>query len=604
MIAQLHSRVYDSTKFNYNSIGCALIALPVLVHVWLVYRFSTNMPYLDDYTFIVDSVNLKLAHLTPRQLLTTVFYPHGEHVIVFARLTAMIDYLLEGELNFRTLFFVGNSTLLGTAWLLYRMARQDGLSVPQTVPMFYLLFQPQYYENTITWAICALQHIPALFFAFWAFYLLSRSSARSFLFSLPLAFLAIFSNGNGLAVLVAGFLIVLLRRQPKQLIVWLVFTALCGWLYHYLSQFSAAAPVSQNLSHPLRVLGGFFLMSGSMGLLFTRSLPILCLIGMALTFLFAVVIGTTLVRYTGYERWLKLMPVGLQKRLAAWSVATIEPVSLALIAGYLYPLITLVGIAFAREQGWHYGLLLPRFIWFATVAVVIGYLLFMLWLRPAHRPIIGRGVLIFSFLFNAAAYWLTFDEMLVIRQLLSSDFHNWRENKLLITLPANKRSSDSFYATLMEGAIREKVYRMPGVLFKPNTNNQAAPDGAAFVGANALIAKDSSFSLDDRQYRYLTIADGALPSPEGLFTIKEAYLLLRSNQHTFIWSINQSNTKLSQFLLTGRSLASGPIVVVMAELLPPAIYQAGICYAQDGQWTTRYSSQQLTVTGQLRKLRQ
>lgn len=591
MIAQLNSRVYDSTKFNWNSIGYALMALPVLVHIWMVYRFSTNMPYLDDYTFIVDSVNLKLAHLTPRQLLTTVFYPHGEHVIIFARLTALVDYSIEGELNFRTLFFVGNATLLGTAWLLYRMARQGGLSVLQTVPIFYLLFQPQYYENTITWAICALQHIPALFFAFWAFYLLSRSSARSFLFSLPLAFLATFSNGNGLAVLIAGFLIVLLRRPPRQIMVWLLFTVLCGWLHYYLSQFSAAAPVSQNLSHPLRVLGGIFLMSGSMGLLFTRSLPILCLIGMALTLLFAVVIGTTLIRHTSYEHQLQRLPVRLQKLLAKWSIPTVQPVSLALMAGYLYLLITLAGIAFARGQGWHYGLLLPRFIWFATVAVIIGYLLFMLWLRPTYRVRISRIVLTFSLLFNAAAYWLTVDEMLTVRQSLSSDFHNWRENKLLITLPANKRSSDSFYATLLEGAVREGVYRMPGVLFSPGTNAQAVP-----VSADALIAKDSSFSLDDRQYRYLTIADGALP--ESFFTNKEAYLLLRSDQHTFVWPINQSSTKLSQFLLTGRSPGSNSLVVVMADLLPPATYQAGICYAQNGGWTTRYSSQRLSVTGQ------
>ena len=69
------------------------MALPLLVHGWMVYRFSTNMPYLDDYTLLVDSLNLKTAHLTAPQLLTAIFYPHGEHVIIFARLTALIAAL-------------------------------------------------------------------------------------------------------------------------------------------------------------------------------------------------------------------------------------------------------------------------------------------------------------------------------------------------------------------------------------------------------------------------------------------------------------------------------------------------------------------------------
>lgn len=576
-------------KPDRHRIHYFLLILPLLVHGWMVYRFTTNMPYLDDYTFIVDSINLKTAPLTAGQLLKTIFYPHGEHVIIFARLTAMADYLLEGELNFRTLFFVGNATLLGTAWLLYRMARQGGLSIIQTLPIFYLLFQPQYYENTLTWAICALQHIPALFFAFGAFYLLSQSSGRSFLLSLPLAFLATFSNGNGLAVLVGGLVVVVLRRQPKQVLVWLLFSALCGWLYLQLSQFSAAASVSANIAHPLRVLGGFFLMSGSMGLLFTRSLAGLSLLGIALTGLFVLVIGTTLTRQIGYARWLQQLPIRLPQLLVRWSVPTVQPVSLALIASYSYVVITLLGIAFARGQGWHYGLLLPRFIWFATVAVVVGYLLVMLWLRPAYRSGIGWAVICFSVLFNGLAYYLATDEMLAVRQSLLSDCHNWRENKVLITLPTNKRDSDSFYTTLMTAAIRENIYRMPPALFKPGVENESLTNNLS-----AIIDKDSSFLLDDRRYRYLTIADDALPKPP--FTSKQAHLLLRSSQHTFVWPINQSATKLAQFLLTGRSPQNGPLIVLLADLLPPANYQLGIGYVQNGRWTTTFSTQRLKIS--------
>ena len=554
----------------------------------MVYQFSTNMPYMDDYTFIIDALNLKTPTPNARPLLSALFYPHGEHVIVFARLTALLDYRLEGELNFRTLFFVGNATLLGTAWLLYRMARQGGLSVLQTLPIAWLLFQPQYYENTMTWAICALQHLPGLFFAFAAFYLLSQSSARSFFLSLPLAFLGTFSNGNGLAVLIAGFVVVLLHRQWKHVLIWVVFSALSGWLYHYLSQFSATPPVSGNLTHPLRVLGGYFLMSGSMALLFTRSLVGLCLIGIALSGLFALVAGTTLLRHTPYARWLQRGPVRLQTLLSKWSVSTVQPVSLALIACYGYLLITLVGIAFARGHGWHYSLLLPRFVWFSTVAVVVGYLLVMFWLQPVYRSVAGRAVIVLSVLFNGAAYWLTVDEMLTVRRSLLSDCHNWRENKLLITMPANKRGNDAYYTTLMEAAIREGIYRMPLAPVNP-----AVKDPVVTAPSGTLIEKDSSFSLDERQYRYLTLSADALPKRP--FANRDAYLLLRSEQHTFIWPINQSATKLAQFLLTGHAPRNGPLAAVAADMLPPANYQLGVCYKQNGNWTTTFSTQRVNV---------
>ncbi len=483
---------------------------------------------------------------------------------------------------------MGNATLLATAWLLYRIARQGGLSVWQTLPISLLLFQPQFYENTITWAICALQHVPALFFAFATFYLLARPGVRSFLISLPLAFLATFSNGNGLAVLVAGMLVVLLRRDYRRALIWLLFSILCGGLYSYLSQFSAAEPVSANLTHPLRVLGGFFLMSGSMGLLFTRSLVGLSLTGMAITLPIALVIGTILLRYTGQVHWLQRLPARLQRGLDSWSVPVVHQAALPLIAGYAYLLITLLGIAFARGQGWHYGLLLPRFIWFATVALVTGYVLVMFWLRPVYRVGVGRGVLAFSLLFSVTAYWSTVDEVMAVRQSLLSDRHNWKENQLLITLPTNKRTSDSFYGTLIKAAVAQGIYHLPPAVFNPDTAHQ--------VGApptNQIIEKDSSFSLSDRHYRYLTIATSALP--QRPFGVKEAYLLLRSGDHTYVWPINQSTSKMAQFLLTGNAPRPGPLAVLMMDLLPSADYQLGLCYHQDGRWVTRYGSPRLSV---------
>ncbi len=66
MTNPLTHRILPFSAFNRLTPVYLLLLVPVLVHVGMVYQFSSNMPYLDDYTFIVDVLNLKSGHLTPR----------------------------------------------------------------------------------------------------------------------------------------------------------------------------------------------------------------------------------------------------------------------------------------------------------------------------------------------------------------------------------------------------------------------------------------------------------------------------------------------------------------------------------------------------------
>ena len=143
-----------------------LFLAPILLHLWTIYRFTVNIPFIDDYTFLVDCMYRQSHELVLSHLLDELFHPHGEHIILFGRMAALTDLWIESEVNFRTLFFVGNATLIGSVWILYQLARQGGLSPWQFLPAVLLIFQPQYYHNTLTGSIYALQHLPAIFFAF------------------------------------------------------------------------------------------------------------------------------------------------------------------------------------------------------------------------------------------------------------------------------------------------------------------------------------------------------------------------------------------------------------------------------------------------------
>ena len=569
------------------------LAILIFIHIWTVYRLSVNMPYMDDYTFLVDIIHLKASSFTARELADILLVPHGphkEHMLVFARLAAMLDYLIEGELNFRMLYFVGNGALIATVLLLFYIARRVGLSGGQILPIAFLLFQPQYYEITITWAICALQHVPALFFAFLSFWLLARSSTALFVLSFPVAMLATFSNGNGIAVLISGFLLLLVSRKYARLTGWAVFSLVSFFLYYQCTHVQpTTASVPTNLTHPLRVLGGFFLISGSLFSLFTQSVAGLSFLGVAVTVLLAIVTGMLTVYLTGFSLSLKRLPASWQTVLTKWTVPPSGVAVLPLIACYFYLTITILGIAYTRSNGWHYALLLPRFIWFTTVLIAVGYLLIMIWLRPVYRVRVSQVVLGLSLCFSGTSYWFTIGEVMTVRKSLISDCHNWRQNGLLISMPPGEQSYGNYYSMILGQAIEQKIYKLPAPDFERELSRPSAG-----INVNVkLVEKDKVFRYAEHQLADMILAKNALPpvSPAE----NSAFLLLRSKEHVFVWPVDQSIRKLARFLIDGKPVPDGNLVTVYEDLLPEASYRIGLLNEVNGQWKATYSPKILNV---------
>jgi hypothetical protein len=288
----------------------------------------------------------------------------------------------------------------------------------------------------------------------------------------------------------------------------------------------------------------------------------------------------------------------LSRRFGQWlerysSQASHTPLLVLLTCG-LYLLITLAGISFARSLGWYQALLVARFIWFITVAVVITYLLALLWLKRAYRSSFSVAMVLVSGLFSGLSYWLMQGEIMHVRQSLLSDLHNWRQNGLLITLPPFTRSHDTFYSQLLRDAVNKKVYQLPASLLDSQIKriNQAPV-------VPTLITRDSSFILGERDIHYLSLGN-RLPLTHA-FDSREAYLLLQSNQHTFAWPVNRSTTKLLLYIITGQSDWDDNVVWVFSDQLPLAQYRPSLAWLANGEWTTVRSNQILKLGKQLTK---
>ncbi|SOD79498.1 hypothetical protein [Spirosoma fluviale] len=574
------------------------LLVPIFIHFRTVNQLAVNMPFMDDYTFLVDAMVFQRGGHTLRELMSVLLAPHGphkEHMIVFARLAALLDYFIEGHVNFKTLFFVGNATLVATALLLILMARRAGLSAIQALPLIFLLFQPQYYESTITWAICSLQHLPALFFAFLSFYLLSRPSRVGFIASFPIALLAVFSNGNGMAVPIAGCILLLVGGFYRRLTVWALFSLVVLLLSRYVSSLHEATVDLTNISHPLRVLAGFFLASGSMGVLITRSLVGLSMLGVGIQGMLAIIVLLLMLQITTVRNWTRPAINWLHQKLPAVRKVSLrfttpirEEAVLPFIGCYVYIAVTLAGIAFARSIGWHYSLLVPRFIWFATVLVALGYLLGMLLVSPGYRSRVSMVVLGLSILFNLTAYTYCLGEATTIHKSLVSDLHNWRENALLITMPPNDKGFDSYYSLIVRDAVREGVYRLPQPEFEPVLAHPMVDNRLR------VVKKENSYSFVARQLYELTIDSDKLPD-----YMDDACLLLQSDQHTFVWPIDQSAYKLGYFLMNGKIQTANNVATLYGDLLPAAPYRLGVLYKRNEHWHAVYTREFVQIRHQI-----
>ncbi len=576
---------YKTSVAGQNYPWYVAISLPIFVHLWMVYRLAVNIPYIDDYTFLVDCIDSQTKGLTLTDYLSRLFHPHGEHIILFARLTALLDYYIEGSLNFRTLFIVGNLTFVGSVYILYRLAQRGGLKPMYFLPVVLLLFQPQFYENTTTWAICALQHLPALFFAFLAFDLMSRSSEKAFFLSLPIAFLSVFSNGNGLIVFAIGLLIILLSASRTRLFVWLIFTALSLGLYVYVHHTTHSPEIGSNLKHPLRVIAGFFLMAGSVGLLFSRSIGLLMAIGLCEIAFVGFLISQTVIRHLTTKKPLL--------HFSAWlrQIRSSLPITgsfVVLSACYLYVVLTLLTISFARSLGWYPSLLLPRFLWFAAMGTATGYLLTLLWLKTRYRLLASRVALAIALIIYCLSYWVNLGELRNVRQLLLSDTHNWRAHKMLISMPVSTNQHDHFYSSILQAAVQKGVYKLPASPL--DTDLRKAISLPPIAGP---LVQDSSFVMGERRIHCLSINSDL---PDGtMFDSRDVYLLVKSSTHTFIWPVNRSQTKLAYYLQTGVSNWKASTVWMCADQLPLANYQLSLAWLDNKQWVIQPSHQSMTM---------
>ena len=201
-------------KNKSTYLAWALIALPIILYFYFLSEYSLNIPKWDDHAlkaFILEFENAN-GFLAKFQ---TFFKQHNEHRIAFDRLITLIVFKIHGTIDYRWLMWVGNFTLIGTTFIFYKIFQKQKASLWFFVPVPFILFQLQLWENTF-WGLAALQNFGIIFFIYGLIYLISSDKKTHFYLALIFVFFATYTSGNGITVFPICIVLLLLQRRFKE----------------------------------------------------------------------------------------------------------------------------------------------------------------------------------------------------------------------------------------------------------------------------------------------------------------------------------------------------------------------------------------------------
>ncbi|RRB17740.1 hypothetical protein [Larkinella knui] len=158
---------------------------------------------------------------------------------------AYLDYLAFGYLHFKSYISIASINLIIIAGFIYGLFRQFKLPLYYFLPVPLLIFQPQYHEVTI-WALTGLQHITLLLILCICLKLLKKPSPGKVTLAIVLAMLATFTHGNGILVFATGGFLLLIERNYKVLLPWVLFTLLT--LVFYIFDYTPGSGVKSSIN--------------------------------------------------------------------------------------------------------------------------------------------------------------------------------------------------------------------------------------------------------------------------------------------------------------------------------------------------------------------
>lgn len=204
-------------------------SLPILVYFTVFWVLMLNINYVafDDILILGVIPGFDDASWPDRWHRLTELFP--EHRLVFSRSVILLFYKLFGKVNLTWLMIIANLCWVACAFIFYRAFRKTSFSLWYFVPVTWLWFNIQSYENMF-WGVSSLCNFGVLLFSFAALYIASFRP-HQYIFALLSSVLATFTYGNGLLVFPVIGLLSWLAGRKKAFVATILVMAIIAVIY-------------------------------------------------------------------------------------------------------------------------------------------------------------------------------------------------------------------------------------------------------------------------------------------------------------------------------------------------------------------------------------
>ena len=223
-------------KTTIINIFSVLIILAVAGYFYaFVYRNAINAPFFDDFAYL--EYILKFLEAPDFLSFCGLFLDkHNGHGVMTAKIAFWIDYIIEGQVNYRHLIIASSALVFAIFAYFLRIFHKNGLSIAFAIPVALFLFNPAYHEN-IFWAASSWQYTASFVAGILMFVFLTGRSSWSFILAIVFGFITTYTNGNGLVGFLVAIIIPLIKQKYWRAGIWLLAVIITGvifyWYYPY-----------------------------------------------------------------------------------------------------------------------------------------------------------------------------------------------------------------------------------------------------------------------------------------------------------------------------------------------------------------------------------
>ncbi|MBC7409109.1 MAG: hypothetical protein H7339_12035 [Arcicella sp.] len=550
-------------KFIKNSFSDVLsifgISIIIFVFYYFCNKFSYNFFYQDDFhllrfvtIFNDNSVNLQ-------EKFNALYGLHNEHRIVFPRLFALIDYYLQGHIDWQILNVVSALYYLGIFTFFALIIKKINLSLWYILPVALFIFQPSSYQN-FYWTISILQQVGNLFWAMFLFYSLVYFKPEKFWIPLSLIIVLTFTHGNGLFAFGVGGLLLFLQKRFMQLGIWIGLMVIVTIFYFWGYYTAQNSNISGSLSNPVRLIGCFGGFWGGFIYDFfknTNKTIFTILWGLVVFVLLLIVNSKLLLNYFLNNIRTKFQTYFPQENLF-------------LLACFLYLTVTAFLVALSRSWISISAGFQNRYLHNSVIALILLYITILHYNSGQLRKTVGIIMLFIGLFFNIFSWYNNFELLTFQRKSQEADAVNYQFNKISIV---NDKSFNVNIKSILEQSYHQRVSVFPNSPLITVVNNLDRFTIPQITDYQIEIKKDSIIEPNNVSLSYKDIFyfnNLSLPY-KG-----DVYIVMKSSKNTFISPTGHRKNSKINLLKTGQFFTDGFVTTLTTNAIPKNEYQIGI----------------------------